>query len=182
MKFPKTPLFALAFAAATALMPGCNTTGCTDNQNSVPLAGFYSYTTFEPISVDSIEIGGVGAPADSLLVSTPGSASVVSGPVSQVYLPFRATLGESQFFVRYMQKALRHDELNDTLTFSYTSVPYFASEECGAMYHYRITSLRYTRHLIDSIGLTDSLITNVERETVQIYFRTNEDSSDDDEI
>ena len=44
------------------------------------------------------------------------------------------------------------------------------------MYHYRITAYTYTTHLIDSVAVTDSLITNIDRETIQIYFRTAEPS------
>lgn len=40
------------------------------------------------------------------------------------------------------------------------------------MYHYKVTRFTYTRHLIDSVAMTDSLITNVDRETIKIFFRT----------
>ncbi len=129
--------------------------------------------TEEPITVDSIAVGGVGAPADTLLLKP-------SARGSQVYLPFRSTAQETAFYIRYEQKALNFPELYDTLTFTYTSVPYFASEDCGAMYHYNITSLQYTRHLIDSVGITDSLINNLDLEKIRIYFRTQETPDDND--
>ncbi len=161
--------FLIVIPALLALLalPACNNVGCTENRNSIPLAGFYSYSTHAPITVDSVAIGGVGAPADSLLVrpSTKGS---------QVYLPLRSSADVTKFYIRYKQKALDYPELYDTLTFTYTSVPYFASEDCGAMYHYRITRLEYTTHLIDSVGMTDSLVTNLERENIKIFFRTAE--------
>ena len=157
------PLLAILLLAA-----GCNSVGCTDNQNSIPLAGFYSMSLGQSIRPDSIAIHGVGAPGDSLLLSPTASSA-------QVYLPLRSTRTETSFCIRYCQRALDFVELNDTITFAYTSIPFFASEECGAMYHYRITRLTHTSHLIDSVGLSDSLVTNVERETVQIYFRTSEE-------
>ncbi len=40
------------------------------------------------------------------------------------------------------------------------------------MYHYRITRVAHTYVLLDSVGVSDSLITNVERQTIQLYFRT----------
>lgn len=158
--------------AAALIVSGCGASLCTDNQNSIPLAGFYSMATFEPISLDSLAISGVGAPNDSLLLAPSRTAS-------QVYLPLRSTDGGTRFCISYRQKALDYPEFNDTLTFTYTSIPYFASAECGAMYHYRVTSLTYTRHLIDSVGLTDSTITNVERETVKIFFRTSQPDDSD---
>lgn len=121
--------------------------------------------TGSSISPDSIAVGGVGAPNDTLLLG-PGSR------VSQLYLPFRSTSPETEFYFRYKQQALDYDWLVDTIRFSYEATPYFASEDCGAMYHYLITSFSYTTHLIDSVAVTDSLITNIDRETIQIYFRT----------
>ena len=157
----------LLLSALSLVVAGCNSVGCTENQNSVPLAGFYSYSTFAKIAPDSVEIGGVGAPNDSLLVT-------VRSRVNQVYLPFRSIKPSTSFYIAYRQKALDYRWLNDTLTFTYESIPYFASQDCGAMYHYKITNLSYTTHLIDSVGISDSLITNVELERIQIYFRTND--------
>lgn len=148
-------------------LTACSNVGCTENRNSIPLAGFYSYTTHAPITVDSLAIGGVGAPNDSLLLRP-------SAKGTQVYLPLRSAVDVTKFYIRYKQKALDNPELYDTLTFTYTSVPYFASEDCGAMYHFRITRLDHTTHLIDSVGLLDSLVTNLERETIRIFFRTAE--------
>lgn len=164
-------LYLLLLPCLPALSAGCSSVGCTDNQNSIPLAGFYSMSSGESIQPDSLAISGVGAPNDSLLLRP-------SARASQVYLPLRSTLGTTQFCISYRQRALDFPELNDTITLVYTSIPYFASEDCGAMYHYRVRGLTYTTHLIDSIGMTDSVVTNVERENLQIYFRT---SDNDDE-
>lgn len=143
---------------------GCNSTGCTENKNSIPLAGFYAYSTKQAITVDSISIGGVGAPNDSLIIDCSSASSV--------YLPFRASKPETRFFIRYEAKALNYPELVDTIYFTYTSIPYFASEDCGAMYRYDITDFRYTTNLIDSVAVTDNLITNVDIERIKIFFRT----------
>lgn len=48
------------------------------------------------------------------------------------------------------------------------------------MYHYLITSFTYTRHLIDSVAVTDSLITNIDIESIQIFFRTSDPDEGDD--
>lgn len=153
-------------------LASCSNVGCTENQNSIPLAGFYSMSTHQAVTPDSIAIGGVGAPNDTLLLG-PGSRA------TQVYLPFRSTAPQTEFYIQYKQKALDYPWLTDTLRFVYTATPYFASEDCGAMYHYLITGFSYTTHLIDSVAVTDSLITNIDRETIQIYFRTSEPADDD---
>ncbi len=162
----------LLIPLAALVLEGCNSVGCTDNQNSIPLAGFYSMATFDALMLDSLAIGGVGAPGDSLLMSP-------SQRNTQVYLPLRSSKDRTEFYISYKQKALDDPALNDTLRFVYESIPYFASEDCGAMFHYRISRLTYTRHVIDSVGLLDSTITNIERETVRIYFRTSETDTDD---
>lgn len=39
---------------------------------------------------------------------------------------------------------------------------------------YTIKKVDYTRHLIDSVAVTDSVVTNVEMERIRVYFRTSE--------
>lgn len=158
------PLLLLA-----GLLAGCNTTGCTDNRSSLLLAGFYSMSTQSAIALRDVEIGGVGAPRDSLLQSA-GETD------AEVYLPLRHTATSTSFFIRYLQEDIADLGLADTITLGYTSEPYFASEECGAVYRYHIRSLDYTRLLIDSIGLLDSVINNVNMQKMHIYFHTEEES------
>lgn len=160
----------------SVVLYSCSNVGCTENHNSIPLAGFYSYETKEPLTLNSVEIGGVGAPGDSLLLA----AGISAG---QLYLPFRATNPLTRFYIRYNTSEGEQSVLPDTLTFDYESKPYFASEDCGAMYHYLITSFSYTRHRVDSVAVTDSLITNIDRQTIEIYFHTSttENPSEDEE-
>lgn len=148
-------------AAAAA----CNSSGCLDNGSALPLAGFYSSATAEPISVDSVEIAGVGAPGDSVLEKARPA-------LSKVYLPMNPSATATRWALIYRQKQLQALGITDTIAFDYEAIPYFASEECGAMYIYRITGVRHTANLIDSITLTDSLVTNVETERIKIFFRT----------
>ena len=63
--------FVTAGVALLAPTAGCNTESCTENQSSIPLAGFYG-SDGTKVSVDSLCIRGVGAPSDSALYS--GSA------------------------------------------------------------------------------------------------------------
>lgn len=172
MRSPKGK-FATAITAAavasTALLAGCNTTGCTDNRSSIPLAGFYSASDEAAVTLDSLEIGGVGAPNDSLLLHAGEKAK-------EIYLPLRSTATSASFYIIYRQKALERWNLADTVTMDYVSTPYFASEECGAMYRYRITALTHTSNLLDSVAVTavDSLITNRNIETLRFFFLTSD--------
>lgn len=156
------PALLLTLGAPAMLSTGCNSAGCTENQTSVPRAGFYSYTDGNAISIDSVQIGGVGAPGDSLLVAR--------GSVKSVYLPLRPGREDTSFFIRYTNREAQG--MADTLTLSYTTVPYFASEDCGAMYRYRITAVAHTRWLLDSVAVLDSSVINVDREMIQLYYTT----------
>lgn len=144
---------------------GCSNGGCLENRSAIPRAAFFDASTGKGMTLDSLAIGGIGAPGDSLLVS-PGTE------VGEVYLPMRSKDTKTSWCIAYKYEYLDFEEMNDTLTFAYESIPYFASEECGAAYRYRITSATCTRHIIDSIAVTDSLVTNVDKVYVNIYFRT----------
>lgn len=158
-------VMAVAGVVLSGVFAGCNTQGCTDNRSALPMMGFYSMSTKSQIILDSLELGGIGAPGDSLLLAKGQSRG-------WVYLPFRYDSGKTSFMFHYAYPGLDSEELDDVVTFSYTAEPYFASEECGAFYVYTITGVEYTRHLIDSIGVSDSVITNVDMERIQVYFRT----------
>ncbi|MDE6287964.1 MAG: hypothetical protein K2M00_04165 [Muribaculaceae bacterium] len=144
---------------------GCNTTGCLDNGSAIPLAGFYSSSTGGSISLDSLTVIGLQAPGDSALLR-PGHIA------SSLYLPMRPGEPSTTWVIAYAYKAFAYEWFNDTVTFEYESIPYFASEECGAMYCYNIGKVHCTHHLIDSVALTDPLVTNVDIQTIKIYFRT----------
>ncbi|MDE6323978.1 MAG: hypothetical protein K2L85_07615 [Paramuribaculum sp.] len=155
------PLAALLIAAAVA--HSCNTSGCTDNQSALPLAGYYSSSSGAEISVADMTVSGQGAPGDSALYGP-------SETRSEVYLPFRSDADRTVWLFTYAPDG--SNPVTDRIEFTYTSEPYFASEECGAMYFYRITSMTHSTNLIDSVVITDSLITNVNNQRIKIYFRT----------
>lgn len=155
----------VAVVAASLTLTGCNTQDCTENRSAVPLAQFKSGITGLDISVDSLQVWGIGAPGDSALLSPKRAAQ-------QVYLPLRSAQTQTSFCFAYRQKHLDRPELNDTLTLSYTAHPWFAGADCGAMYRYRITGVRHTHHLMDSVAVSDSLITNIATAQLSIYFKT----------
>lgn len=163
-------LILLSIASST-LWHACNAIGCTDNQNALPLAGLFASETKAAIKLSGLDVGGVDAPHDSLIYRSKQS-------LSEIYLPFRATKQVTSFYIHYTQQGLSDPAFNDTITFQYTSSPRFVSEDCGAMYFYTITSTAFTTHLIDSVIVTDPLITNIDMQRIQIYFRTKSSEPD----
>lgn len=150
---------------AAAAMWSCSSSGCIDNQSSIPLAGFYDSKTKQKLKISGVNIGGVGA--ETLLLGRSESAS-------QVYLPLRSTLTSTAFYLNYATDSITGYQYNDTITFDYESIPYFVSEECGAMYYYKVGELQSTHLLIDSVKLLEPLITNTDVERVKIYFSSND--------
>ncbi len=143
----------------------CSTDGCTENQSSIPLAGFYAVETGEAIAISQLDIYGIGASGDSLLLEGFSTAK-------QIYLPLRSTQNNTAFCFHYTQFGDSITAYNDTIWFEYETTPYFVSEECGAMFQYKITSLRHTNIIIDSISLIDPYITNIDVERIKIFFKT----------
>ena len=91
-----------------------------------------------------------------------------------MYLPLRSTQSSTSFCFNYGTDSITGYQYNDTITFDYESIPYFVSEECGAMYYYKVGKLQSTHLLIDSVKLLEPLITNTDVERVKIYFRSND--------
>lgn len=158
----------LIIAAALLASGGCTTNDCSDNQNSLPLAGFYSSQVVpKPIAVDSISVYGLHAPGDSLLLDS-------AVKVQEVYLPFRIDEKSTTYVLSYHQKAISDSRLNDTVTFCYRSEPYFVSIGCGAIYKYVMEGIDYTTHLLDSVTCPAGVITNAPIQNLRIYFRVEE--------
>lgn len=83
--------------------------------------------------------------------------------------------------MHYIQPDLDNPAFNDTVSFEYTSQPFFASQECGAMYIYKIKRVEHTTHLLDSVVVVDSTITNTDIERLRFYFRTAESDENNPE-
>lgn len=167
-KFSQSIHFACVLVVC-GVLTGCSTDGCTENRSSIPLAQFYGSTGAQ-VGLDSLEITGIDAPHDSVLLAAGTKAS-------EIYLPMRATKTQTSWCLAYRWKATDNPALNDTLTFDYQPIEWFAGEECGAMFRYRLTRVHYTRHLIDSVAVLahDSVITNVSNAQLRIYFVTEDE-------
>lgn len=153
-------LLALTLAA-------CSSGGCENNQNSIPMAGFYNAANGESLTVSGLSVMGIGAPGDSLLLDPKRNTH-------QVYLPFRGSDTSCSFSFAYGQFA-------DVVEFQYRAIPYFDGEECGAMWRYEITDVSWRGLLIDSVAVTDPLITNMERERIMIFLNVPETEDDEEE-
>ena len=152
-------------------LAGCSTSECLDNQNSLPLAGFYTSSEIpQAISLDSVSILGIGASGDSILQDSVRT-------LSQVYLPFRIGTGQTSttYEIRYLGGAAGIYRLNDKITFNYDIIPMFVSTACGTVYYYKMLSIDHTSTFIDSVVCPSGVITNENIENLKIYFRVDTD-------
>lgn len=152
------------------LLAACSGSECYDNHSALPLAYFYSSSTRQQVSLNNVEIYGVGAPGDSILY-TPQS-------LREAYLPFRIWEDSTQYVLAYYALA-PVDTVNpdaprvipsDTITFRYRPKEWFVSPSCGAMYFFDMDTVTHTSLLIDSISY-NKVITNENSMNIQIFFR-----------
>lgn len=119
------------------------------------MAGFYDYATREQLTVSGLSVYGVGAPGDSLVMAPTKSAH-------QVWLPFRGLQDNASFHFNFADS-------ENTIFFTYNAIPYFEGEDCGAMWRYHITEVNWDGPNVDSVSVTDPIITNIERERIMIF-------------
>ena len=152
--------FALATAIAATFavsFVSCNNDNCIGNSTGIPLAGFY--IDDKAITITNLTVYGIGAPNDSTIIN--------NASAKNVYLPLRLTTSSCKYVFNYNTEGVE----NDTLTLSYDAIPYFESHECGAMYNFLITSFEHTCHAIDSVTISQPLITNADVVTIKIHMQ-----------
>lgn len=164
-------LSSLLAAAMTSMATGC-TEECTDNQNALPLAGYYSSVApTQTVSVDSLEIYGVGAPGDSILVED-------SSARSSVYLPFRIDSDTTTYVFRPITEAAKAADVRDTVRFIYSREPHFVNTACGVSYIFKMRAIECRGEVIDSVTCPGGEITNANRENLHIYFHATENETE----
>lgn len=147
-------LFLLVLAILGA---ACSNSGCLGNGSSIPLVAFYDYETGQQGSLNGLTVKGIGAPGDSLLAD--------SASLTQVYLPLQVSTSSTSFVFDFNYEGVEPD----TLTLRYEAVPYFHSEECGAMYIFNISDFSVTHHVIDSIAIPNKVINNEDRISIKLF-------------
>lgn len=145
------------------LIVGCGN-GCFENRTSIPKVAFYASNAQErAISIDSISVYGVGQKTGAMIVDC-------GRRVTSLSLPFRNDADTTQYVVQYDMKALAQYGICDTLTFVYTRYPHFISADCGVTFNYRIDQFQYTTHMLDSAALMVEEVTNIDQETLRLYY------------
>lgn len=81
--------------------------------------------------------------------------------VAAMLLPL--TVKDTSQFIVWM------DGTSDSLTFIHQTKQKYVSMETGFYYEYKLLSIRFTQNRIDSVRITDSLVTKNWHENIKLY-------------
>lgn len=128
-------------------------------------------STKEPVGISNVTVYGADVPDGATLLD--------GASATTLYLPFRPGHDETAFVFHFISEFDEEDKpeplFNDTIFFTYTTTPHFASDDCGAVYYYHITEMSHTDLFIDSVAITDSTVTNIDKQRIEIYFHDQEE-------
>lgn len=82
---------------------------------------------------------------------------------SEIFLPL-STNDTTSFLIYF-------DSKRDTVSFIHETYQRYASMETGFYYEFKLKSIEYTHHRIDSISITDSLVIKNWHENIKLYLR-----------
>ncbi len=138
---------------------------CMENKNALPLAGFYASGGTEMITLDSLEVTGVGMSGDFALMD-------VGTGADRLYLPFKIDSDTTRYVFRDPHL---YGGVSDTVTFVYSRTPRFVNVECGVSYLFGIKQITCQGVLIDSVTCPTGFIDNHNTENLRIYFAVTEE-------
>lgn len=104
---------------------------------------------------------------DSLTVTAWGTDSILinrEAEVRELTLPLRYTADSTVLVFRYAQ------DVKDTVLIRHTNTPYFLSMDCGYQMRQILVSVSYTRHLLDSIHITQNEAGSYGQENIRLFY------------
>ena len=131
----------------------CTAGSCFEETESYLKASFYFNTTLT--APDSLTLYGLNK--DSLIYNQETG-------VQHAKIPLNSSAESCTFIIKI-------NGITDTIEFRYNSYPHLISKECGyTFYHHLDTIPYYSKHTIKNIEITNSTITNLNVENIQIYY------------
>ncbi len=148
---------------ALALLTSCNDQKCTESTVTNARASFYTKSGLTALTFDSVSIKGIGQVKDSILYSKVRKTK-------SVLLPLRIQAENTAFQIQFYRSNSATKNQTDTIRFYHKNKPQYISPDCGCSVFYHIDSVKYTRHRIDTVKITQPEITNQDEEHIQILF------------
>lgn len=134
----------------------CTPMTCFDDTESFLKASFYNYKTKTRLAPDSISLYGVG------------NENIFLYKKALKVQPALFALNPSVATCKYIIKI---NNITDTITFTYTNFLHLVSKECGYTFYYTLSEKPvFTKNAIDSLSITNGLITTLNEENIRIYY------------
>lgn len=89
--------------------------------------------------------------------------------VKTIMVPYGYTQKETIYVFSYSSPAF---VVTDTLWVEHTNREHFISMDCGISVFSHIDTIRFTKHMIDSLAIVNSELDNDEKDNVHIYYST----------
>jgi len=154
-KFIPTNIYIILQCIILSLL-SCTPESCLEETQSFLKASFYSgEETVKLTAPDSLSLYGLNR--DSIIYDNKTG-------VQPALIPLNASTESSKFIIII-------NGVTDTVEFRYSSYPHLISKECGyTFYHHLDTAPVHTKHLIDTIYLSNETITTLNVENIRIFY------------
>ncbi len=133
----------------------CAPQGCFDQTESLVKADFYNNLNKRLQAPDSLTMYGLNMETNKIYDK--------NVEIQPAMIPLNTSADSCVIVIRI-------NGTNDTIKFRYNSYPHLISKECGYTFYHNIEKPVTTLHEIDSIKLTNNLITNINGENIIIYY------------
>lgn len=137
------------------ILYSCAQASCFDETESYLKASLYNTSFSKILAPDSLTLYGMSR--DSIIYNKVADLTVA-------LIPLNDTAQRSSFVIKI-------NGITDTIEFRYSSYPHLISKECGYTYYHHLDTLPiFTKHIIDTILIESSTITNLKIENITIKY------------
>jgi hypothetical protein len=137
------------------ILYSCAQASCFDETESYLKASLYNTSFAKILAPDSLTLYGMSR--DSIIYNKVADLTVA-------LIPLNDTAQRSSFVIKI-------NGITDTIEFRYSSYPHLISKECGYTYYHHLDTLPiFTKHIIDTILIESSTITNLKIENITIKY------------
>jgi hypothetical protein len=137
------------------ILYSCAQASCFDETESYLKASLYNTSFSKILAPDSLTLYGMNR--DSIIYNKVADLTVA-------LIPLNDTAQRSSFVIKI-------NGITDTIEFRYSSYPHLISKECGYTYYHHLDTLPiFTKHIIDTILIESSTITNLKIENITIKY------------
>lgn len=148
-------LMKLPFLAVIVIAFSCSEGACFEETEAYLKGSFYRRPPLKLTAPDSLTLYGSDRPGQTIYKRKSG--------VQPALIPLNSAAETSEFVMKI-------NGISDTLEVRYTTFPALISKECGYTFFHDIDTIIYSTHIIDSIKISKSRITNLDEENIRIYY------------